>query len=152
VIWECWSDHSHLYKDMPHMMTRMHLQWLLNNTVSWAGLNMTSLTPMDLLDDNTKIFAVHLVVLLIIMVHVLGISLAVSGFLECLMPCALGFIERLRLRLTRIVRENSPMLILMVYLRYNTTIFEQYPFVNPLMWLSYVILFCMEDTLKIEMM
>jgi hypothetical protein len=129
---------------MPRVMTRMH--WLLNNnTLSWVGLNMKSWTPMDLLDNDVKVFAAILFVIPIIMLHVLGISLAVSGFLECLVPCALGIIERLRLRLARIVRENSTMLILMVYLGYNTTIFELYPFVNPLMWVSYVILFCMED-------
>ena len=131
---------------MSRVMTRMH--WLLNNnTLSWVGLNMKSWTPMDLLDNDVKVFAAILVVIPIIMVHVLAISLAISGFLECLVPCVLGIIERLRLRLARIVRENSTMLILMVYLGYNTTIFELYPFVNPLMWVSYVILFCMEETL-----
>jgi hypothetical protein len=123
------------------------MHWLLNNTAYWAGLNKTSWTPMDLLDNDVKTFAAIIVVLPIIILHVMVISIAFSCFLERLVPCASSFLERLRLRIERVVRENSPMILLMIYLGNTTTIFEQYPFVKPLMWLSYVVLFCMDDAL-----
>ena len=123
------------------------MHWLLNNTAYWAGLNKTSWTPMDLLDNDIKTFAAIMVVLPLIMLHVMVISIAFTCFLECLAPRALSFLKRLRLRFERLVRENIPMMILMIYLGNNTTIFEQYPFVKPLMWLSYVVLFCMDDAL-----
>ena len=123
------------------------MSWLLNNTMYLAGLNKTSWTPMDLLDNDIKIFAANVVVLTIIMMHVMAIAIPLTCLLERLAPHASSFIERRRLRFERLVRDNSPMIIFMIYLGNNTTIFQQYPFVKPLMWLSYVVLFCMDDAL-----
>ena len=114
------------------------MRWLLNTT-SW--------TPelVRLFDNNMKTFAVICVVIPIIVLSIVTAQFAVTYLLERLVHHVDGFNKRLILRIKRIVREHSPMLILMVYLECHTTIFEQYPLAKALMWVTYVVIFCMDD-------
>ena len=112
------------------------MRWLLNTT-SW--------TPMDLLDNDIKALVAISVVIPIIVLSIATAQFAVTHLLERLVHHADGFLERLLLRVKRIVREHGTMLILMVYLGCHTTIFELYPWAKALMWVTYVVIFCMDD-------
>ena len=100
---------------------------------------------MDLVDNDIKAFAAMCVVLQIIFLSIVTTHLATTYLLERFAHHADGFLKRLLRRIERVVREHGPILILMVYLGYRTTIFEQYPLAKALMWVTYVVIFCMDD-------
>ena len=100
---------------------------------------------MDLVDNDNKAFAAMCVVFQIILLSIVTTHLAATHLIGCFAHHADGFLKKLLRRIERVVREHGPMLILMVYLGYHTTIFEQYPLAKALVWLTYVVIFCMDD-------